>query len=177
MISGHWTWPGEEGQEHDVFVWHNCDEIRLYHNDVEIEPADSDLNHWKIPYAPGELKAVGKRDGITVTDFLTTAGNPAKIVVSSAATELLGDGFDAVPVFAEINDSNGVVVPVNFRQIEFSVEGPGRIVGIGGDYSSQTADGNAAILVQSSGDAGIVRITAESGNLEPGSVEIIATSD
>ncbi|MCZ9343261.1 DUF4982 domain-containing protein, partial [Streptomyces sp. TRM76130] len=67
---------------------------------------------WRVPYAPGELKAVARRDGKTVaTDVLRTAGEPYALRLTPDRTSLAADGRALVFVTADVVDRDGTVVP------------------------------------------------------------------
>jgi len=171
-ISGHWTFPGEEGKTKDVYVWFNCDKVKLFLNGKVIKKNMDNPNLWQIPYKAGELKAVGKIGKHEIKCILKTAGAPAKIVLSALSNKILADGFDAVPVEAKIIDQNGIVVPLNKRIVNFEISGPGKLIGIGGNTKVETAKGSAIILVQSTGIEGIINVSAKVEGLKQGQCQI-----
>ena len=84
----HWNWQGREGQVIPVLCYTNCDAVELFLNGKSfgekrldfpregtsggwnkydkprVFPTTSDLHlQWDVPYAPGTLKAVGKKTG------------------------------------------------------------------------------------------------------------------
>ena len=72
-----WTWPGSEGKPMQVNVYSQCDSVRLELNGKEI--ATKQINggrltaRFEVPYAAGELKAVGLKNGkIVATKVLRT---------------------------------------------------------------------------------------------------------
>merc|ERR1712232_1070099 len=85
-------------------------------------------------------------------------------------------------------DSHGRVVPTAANLINFSVQGPGRVIGVGnGDphclepdkaTSRHAFHGLARVIVQSSevGAAGVVTLHAAADGLQNGSVEVSAKS-
>ena len=173
-ISGHWTSFGEEGKTKDVYVWHNCNKVKLFLNGKVIKKNTDNPNLWKIPYEPGELKAVGKKGKREIKCIHKTAGDPEKIVLSASSNEILADGFDAVPVEAKIVDQKGIVVPLNKRIVYFEISGPGKLIGIGGNTEVETANGSAIILVQSTVGEGIINISAKAEGVNLGQYQIKA---
>ena len=159
-IAGHWTWPGDEGKNKDVYVWHNCDKVRLYLNGMEVKNKVND-HLWKVAYTSGELKAVGKKGNKTVKFRLDTAGEPQQLILNPLSKRINADGFDAVPVYAQIEDANNVGVPLQGKKVRFTISGPGKLIGIGGATSALTAAGSAAIIVQSTGRVGEIVVTAQ----------------
>ena len=62
-----WTWPGLEGQPIDVEVYSRYPRVRLYHNgkllgENGVNQQGRFTTNYKVPYAPGRLKAVGVED-------------------------------------------------------------------------------------------------------------------
>ena len=90
----HWTWPGCEGEVIPVVCYTNCDSVELLLNGKSfgeqvlsfprygmdpskgwgeqdwmsfVRPDTADLHlKWTVPYEPGVLKAIGKRNGEVV---------------------------------------------------------------------------------------------------------------
>ena len=85
----------------------------------------------EVPYEPGELKAVAFRDGRTIGEkTLRTAGAVAELRLS--VEPLAGkDENELIWVRAEAYDGSGVRVPDATNAVAFSLEGPGRILGVG----------------------------------------------
>ncbi len=77
---------------------------------------------WKVPYRPGELKAVGRRKGKAVaTDVLRTAGAAHALRLTPDRSSLAADGRSLLFVTAEVVDAHGVVVPDAEHLISFEV--------------------------------------------------------
>ena len=88
-ILPHWTWPGKDGTVIPVLCYTNCDDAELFLNGTSLgtrtfdEKDDMQLR-WMVPYAPGELKVVARKDGKTAaTHVIRTAGVPARVAVSA----------------------------------------------------------------------------------------------
>jgi beta-galactosidase len=165
-IAGHWTWSGNKGKEKNVYVWHNCDKVELFLNGKKLTNHQVNEDFWKLIYEPGELKAVGKKTGKTVSHIIKTANDPTKIVLYSKDKILKSDGYDAFPIIAEIMDDNGTVIPTNDEIIKFTISGGAKLIGIGGKTETKTAAGSAAILIQSTGEKQEIIIQAETENLK-----------
>ncbi|MER6925190.1 glycoside hydrolase family 2 TIM barrel-domain containing protein, partial [Streptomyces spiralis] len=85
---------------------------------------------WKVPYRPGELKAVARRDGkVVATDVLRTAGAPHAVRLTPDRRSLAADGRSLVFVTADVVDAHGVVVPDAQHLISFDVRG-GSLAGV-----------------------------------------------
>ncbi|WP_095984947.1 glycoside hydrolase family 2 TIM barrel-domain containing protein [Cystobacter fuscus] len=139
---------------------------------------------WSVPFAPGELVAVAKKDGVEVArDVLRTAGAPNTLRLTPDKTVITADGKSLVFVTAEVVDSKGVMVPSAANLIHFQVTG-GALVGADNgrqesaeNYkaSSRTAfNGKALAIIQSSVTSGPITVTASSDGLTPGSTTIVS---
>ncbi|MFE7271560.1 glycoside hydrolase family 2 TIM barrel-domain containing protein [Streptomyces sp. NPDC057623] len=137
---------------------------------------------WKVPYAPGELKAVARRGGkVVATDVLRTAGAPKAVRLSADRKSLAADGRSLVFVTAEVVDARGVVVPGAEDLITFEVTG-GSLAGLDNgreesaeryQASTRTAFcGKALAIVRSGTKAGALKVTARADGLRTGSVTV-----
>ncbi|MER6093258.1 glycoside hydrolase family 2 TIM barrel-domain containing protein [Streptomyces bluensis] len=140
---------------------------------------------WKVPYEPGELKAVARRDGRTVaTDTLRTAGRPYALRLTSDRASLAADGRSLCFVTAEVVDARGVVVPGAEHLITFDADG-GSLAGLDNgreesaeryQASTRTAfHGKALAIVRSGVEPGSLKVTARADGLRKGSVTVRVT--
>ncbi len=142
----HWNWAGREGQEIDVRALSNCDEVELFLNGRSLGrqqmPRNSELK-WKVPYAPGTLSAAGYRNGKVVAETkVETTGAPAAVQLTPDRTVIGADGEDVSVITVAVTDAAGRIVPTAGNPIQFSLDGPGRIIGVGnGDPSCHEPDG------------------------------------
>jgi len=120
----HWNW--KEGQMVDVWAYYNnAEEVELFLNDrsMGIRKKEGDALHvmWRIPFHPGTLKAVSRKNGKTVlVKKITTAGQPAKIQLIADRKKLKADGRDLSYITVRILDKNGNLVPDASNAINFS---------------------------------------------------------
>ncbi len=206
-IFPHWNWPGREGQVFPVLVYTNCDTVELFLNDksfgvksyefprqgnsgswnryerpyLNTNTADLHLA-WDVPYEPGVLKAVGRKNGKIYTAVVQTVGEPHSIRLSYDRREINADAKDVIHIKAEIVDSNNNLVPTADNRIRFEVEGEGILIGVGNgnpmDHDSfkinerNAFNGLALIIVQSTRKPGKITITAYSEGLYPYSIEV-----
>jgi beta-galactosidase len=182
-----WTWPGYEGKNMDVVAYSACDSIQLFLNNKLLgtkltSRATEFKATWQVPYQKGTLKAVGFCKGMKTAEWqLTTAEKPAKIHLSADRTTIKADGLDLSYITVEITDKNGVLNPQANNQIQFSVEGNGKIVGVGNSNPTsiesfqqptrKAFEGKCLVIVQSGKQAGEIRLKATSENLK--SAEVI----
>ena len=141
----HWNWQGREGQDIDVWVYSNCEEVELFLNgQSQGRKTVKNNSHleWKIKYAPGKLLARGYNGGKEIlTDQVETTGDPAAIHLTPHRATIKADGEDVSVVTVQVNDSQGRMVPTASNPITFEVAGPGKIIGVGnGDPSSHEPD-------------------------------------
>nr|WP_239158427.1 glycoside hydrolase family 2 TIM barrel-domain containing protein [Streptomyces sp. SID13726] len=141
---------------------------------------------WKVPYAPGELKAVARRNGKTVaTDVLRTAGEPHAVRLTADRKSLAADGRSLVFVTADVVDARGVVVPDAEHLISFAVKG-GSLAGLDNgreesaeryQASTRTAfHGKALAIVRSGAEPGVLKVTASADGLRTGVVKVRTTA-
>jgi len=206
----HWNWEGNEGRVISVIVYTNCDTVELFLNGRSfgkksyvfpqqghtkawntytrpyIAPATSDLHlTWDVPYETGTLKAVGKKNGIIVTEEVLTTSKPAAIRLSADKMELSADAWDIVNVKAEIIDENGLTVPDANNLVEFMVEGEGILIGTDNgnpqdktpmkSKQRNTFNGLALAVIQSTEKSGNIRITASSADLKDAVMQVVST--
>lgn len=144
-IMPHWNWPGREGKDVDVRVMTNCEEVELFLNGRSLgrKAVTPYLQlGWKVPYAPGALSAKGYSGGRLAAEArVETTGAPAALRLSPDRKVIVADGRDAAVFTVSVVDAQGRVVPVAANSVAFSLEGPGRIIGVGnGDPSCHEPD-------------------------------------
>ena len=139
----HWTW--DKGQTISVWTHSNCDEVELFLNEKSLGRKTMQKHghlEWLVPYEPGALRARGYRDGKeVVSERLETAEEPATINLVPDRVTINADGEDVSMISVEVKDAHGRIVPTASNEISFTLEGPGRIIGVGnGDPSSHEPD-------------------------------------
>ena len=141
----HWNWKGKEGQNIKVWVYSNCDEVELFLNKKSQGRKSMQPNshlEWQVAYASGTLEAIGYKNGkATANDVVKTTGDPIAIALSANKTEIKADREDLALVTVQADDKNKLRVPTANNKITFSIEGPGKIIGVGnGDNTSFEPD-------------------------------------
>jgi len=144
------------------------------------------LRWMDVPYEPGELKAVAysgdKKIGEAV---MRTAGAPATLRLTPDRTKLSASGDDLCYVLVEAVDADGNECPLADNLVQFKVNGPAEIAGVGNgnpmSLEANQADhrklffGKAMLIVRATeGEGGTLRIAATSEGLK--SAEASATS-
>ena len=185
----HWNWPESRiGKPIKVMALSNAERVKLLLNGKEIseQTVDSfEMNAWTIPYEPGKLEAIGYRNGKIVSHAcVETAGPAYRVRLAPDRYVMEGDGYDAIPVTVEALDKKGRHVPVADHMMEFSIEGPARIIGVGnGDPNCHEPEkgnkrslfnGLAQVIIQSTGEAGEIKLSTTADGLKPHTVSITA---
>jgi beta-galactosidase len=186
----HWNWQGKEGQEIEVWVHSNCDEVELFLNDKSFGRQTMKKNshlEWKVKYEAGTLLAKGFTGGKEVlTDKVETTGQPAAIQLTPDRGSINADRQDVSVITVQVNDAQERFVANAGNEITFAIEGPGKIIGVGnGDPSCHEPDvmsagswkrslfnGLAQIIVQSTKDAGQITLTATGKDLKQAQLKI-----
>ena len=113
----HWNWQGWEGKRIPVWCFTNAESVELFLNGKSLgEKSGKDITRlhyeWSVPYAPGELKAVGKRGGKTIAvDTVHTTGEPARLLLMPDRRQIRADGRDLSFAEVRIVDSEGYICP------------------------------------------------------------------
>ncbi|MBL7115752.1 MAG: beta galactosidase jelly roll domain-containing protein [Kiritimatiellae bacterium] len=171
--------------ETKVVVFSNAEQVRLLENKdgkyVEREARKPDegykLNHppyhFNVSQGSSSYKAEGLVDGKVVSSHeFHRAGEPIRLELVSDGKTITADGADTVPVFVRFVDKNGVFDVYGKDAVEFSITGPGQLVGENPTYLRA---GQFMILVRSGFKPGNITVTAslpELLDIEPASLDI-----
>ncbi len=177
-ILPHWTWPGREGAVTPVHVYTSGDAAELFVNGRSQGvrrkgPFEYRLRWDSVRYEPGEVRVVTWRNGtLWAESRVETAGKAAFVELASDRPTMRADGEDLLFVTAKMTDRKGRFVPQAMNRIDFSVEGPARIVATdNGDPTShapfrsssvKTFNGLALVILRSTGEPGEIRLEARS---------------
>ncbi|WP_428937369.1 glycoside hydrolase family 2 TIM barrel-domain containing protein [Fontivita pretiosa] len=190
----HWNWPGHEGQAIRVAAYTNCDSVELWLNGRSLgrKPVDPiDMVQWQVPYEPGTLKAIAYLGEQRAAEQTIETTGPAvalglEVHPSAARATLPADGELALPITVFAIDAQGRRVPTAEDRVELSIEGPGRIIGVGnGDPTCHQSDkgrernlfrGLAQVIVQLDARPGRVRLHATSAALRSATLELPTVS-
>ncbi len=207
----HWNWPGREGQVIPVLAYTNCNSVELFLNGRSlgekrlefpaqgtsggwnsyaqpvVNATTNDLHlSWDVPYAPGVLRAVGKRrDGTVACETeVRTAGAPAAIRLSADRDTITATPGEVALVTFEIVDSAGTVVPTADNVVTFTVTG-GTVVALDNadlrDHDPYQSDQRHAfngrgLAILRAGGPGVLRLTASADGLREASAAIAVRS-
>lgn len=182
-----WTWPGQDGRELTVEVYSRYDAVRLYLDgkllgEKPTTRAEEFKAAFAVRYAPGTLKAIGVRSGREMQALmLTTAGDAARLQLAADRARLRADGQDLAFVTVEVTDRGGRLRTDSNAPVQFTLAGPGVIVGIGtGDLttmetyrtnSHRVFQGRAVVVIRATSAAGEIKLAA----CAPGLADAVAT--
>jgi beta-galactosidase len=182
----HWNW--KAGEKVDVVTYFNADEVELFLNGrsqgTKRKQGDDMQVFWRLPFEPGVLKAVSRKNGqVVLTREVRTAEAPARIVLVPDRQAIKADGVDLSFVTVKVVDRNGTVVPSADNLIKFELTGEGSIVGLDNGYQASNESfkgeqrkvfrGMALAIVQAKQKPGRIVLKATSDNLAPASVVIV----
>ena len=193
-IFPHWNLQGHEGEEVELWAYSNCDEVELVVNGKKLGrqpmPKNGHLK-WKAIYQPGKVVAYGYKNGKrTLTQVIETTKPAYRLVLKSDRQELMADGRDVAIITVEVQDQKGRVIPDACPLLNLSLEGDGRILGVGnGDPMYLGADhpkelnckafaipafnGLAQVIVQSGEMPSTMTLRCQSEKLQTGSISIV----
>jgi beta-galactosidase len=213
-IFPHWTWPDREGEVIPVICYTNCDSVELFLNGSSFgeqvlsfprygmdpsrgwgeqdwgsfaRPDTADLHlKWTVPYAPGVIKAVGKRNGeVVCQEEIVTVGAPSRIRLTADRDVITADGRDVVHLVVQVLDAEGHPVPTADNLITFDVKGPGRIIGVdNGDPASHEPfrsdqrrlfNGLCLAIVQPTGTPGMLEVKGSAEGLAADAVTVVVS--
>lgn len=195
-ISPHWNHPQEWGRPNrmlDVWVNSNADEVELFLNGTSLGkkamPRNGHLK-WPVQYAPGKLEAIALKNGKRLYNKIETTGTPVDVVVTPYKTTMLADGKDAAVINITVVDAHGREVPAADNMIHFSIEGPGKIIGVGngdpsshepdkcatGDWKRSLFNGKCQVIIQSTGELGMIKFDASSAGMWKSGTDIVTVA-
>ena len=142
---------------------------------------------WEdVVYQPGELKAIAYSNGSSIGEAsVRTAAKASSLRLTAEASRIVADGQSLVYVLVEAVDSNGVLSPHESRMVQFAINGPAVIAGIGNgnplsldpfqDAQHPLFFGKAVLIVRSlDGISGPIEISASANGLESDRIAIQA---
>jgi beta-galactosidase len=171
VLFSDWNPSETAAHEENVEVYSNCDDVELWLNGQSLgsqaRPADASARTWKVPYAAGVLKAVGRNKGQdAATHELRTAGAAARLLVSVDRSKLTHDWEDVVYAEVTVVDEHGVPVPSADDNVTFVVTGPALIAGVdNSDRASHAPFQGSQRRAYKGRCQAILRATAASGKI------------
>jgi len=182
-VQASWSWPGCEGKLLAVEVYFDCDEVELLLNgkSLGVTPVPVEARYianFTVPYHPGELKAIARKDGKAVAEsMISTAGQPSQLRLAPDRDFIRADRNDLAYVSVEVCDEQGLVVPAADAEFHVTITGPGRIAAVAnanpqntGMYTGHTHTlwrGRGLVIVQPVGEEGRIELHVAADGFEP----------
>ena len=142
-ILPHWNWPERKGQVTPVHVYTSGDEAELFLNGRSLGKKKKGQFEYRlrwddVVYQSGELKVVAYKNGEKwAEEKVLTTGKASRLSASADRPAITADGTDLVFITVRIEDKNGALVPRSSNLVNFSIQGPGKIVAVdNGDATS-----------------------------------------
>ena len=188
-ILPHWNWPERKGLVTPVYVYTSGDEAELFLNGKSLGRKKKGefeyrLKWDEVVYQSGELKVIAYKNGNKwAEDIVKTTDNASGLSMSADRPAVRPDGYDLVYVTVRIEDKNKLLVPKSNNQLNFSIDGPVRIVATdNGDATSHESfqakskkayNGLCLVIVAAEkGSKGSFAVKAESRGLKNAAVKV-----
>ena len=181
-----WNWEGFEGKAMTVKVYSTYPEVSLSLNgDVigaaQIDSLDKFVAQFEVSYQPGELKAIGFRDGKEMESvILRTAGPAAQLVLIEEEKEISAEKNSLAFINVQALDEEGIPVAMDDAELKVSISGPAILQAAGnaapmhqGSFTDDTFrlfGGKGMVIVRSTGEPGSISVELTAPGLESVSV-------
>ncbi len=188
-VERHWNFSTDEKLQ--VVVYTNCEKVDLSLNGAYIgtytrEAFPDNVIKTELEYAPGTLKAIAYHSSdkgmVQLSDSLTTAGHPSRILMETDKNKVIADGKDVVHIKTSVTDDNGISEAKSDQMINYTVLGPGAIKVIDNGNPADSTPYNATnkrlykgsqlVIVQSTLEPGDLTINASAEGLSPATVKV-----
>jgi len=145
---------------------------------------------WKAVYEPGRVVATGYKNGRRImTQTIETTKPATQIVVEADRQTIAADGRDVAVVTIALHDAKGRLVPDACQELTLSLQGDGRILGVGNgnpaylgpdhpaehdchQFTVPAFNGLAQVLLQSGNAPGTLTLTVQGEGLKTGTVSV-----
>ena len=184
-----WSWSGHEGDPITVEVYADADEVELLVNGAPVGRSRVGEAHPYVAsietaYVPGELTAVGYRDGAeTGRTSLASASGPVQLDVQVDRNRIDATDRDLAYVDITLVDTDGNLHRGEDRPVTVALVGPGVLQGFGsgnpcteetfGSPTHDTYNGRALAVVRPT-DVGTISVTVSAKDCEDCAVVIEA---
>jgi hypothetical protein len=189
FLPGHWNYPAGTVKPMYVFVSPGIEKVELLLNGKPL--AGGELTNTflftfpDVKWEAGKVEAVGydASGKVVARSGRETVGEPAKVRMKVIAQPdgLRADGSDLFLIETEVLDAEGRRCPLAMNIINYNVEGPA--VWRGGIWEEDVAkyanakilpviNGIHRVIVRSTEEPGIIKITSTADGLQPATVEV-----
>lgn len=157
----HWNLPLEQGTILPMICYTSCADAELFvngrsygkkskgfpcygmteqygHFETNGSPANTDdlFLTWDVPYEPGRVEVVGYEQKQEVCRYvMETAGAPYAIRLEPDTSTIRADDRSVVQIGISILDREGRLVPTADCELELSLKGDGKVLGIDNGYA------------------------------------------
>lgn len=180
--SATWNWPAASPLRVTAYTTNEATELFL--NGQSLGRKTGRLPAWDVPYAAGELRATGYRNGQPVSEtVLRTAGAPAALRLKADRTTLAASAQGLAQIEVQVVDQAGTPVPDAATEVTATLTGPARLLGIeSGDLAShepyaaprhRAYQGRLLLYVQATGP-GPIRVALAAPGLAGQTIELRA---
>jgi len=185
-----WNWPGQEGKPLQVAVYTRCDTVRLELNgkvigEKPVSEATLLTVKFDVPYAPGELRALGLTNGKVIAQtVLKTTGAARRLKLTADRSQIHASRDDLSYVTVEVVDENGLRVPDAKVSVHFSVGGTGELAAQGNGSPNEPASfrepvcttfqGRCLAILRPTGGSGSIILRAAADGLDASSIVVQA---
>ncbi|MDF1576017.1 MAG: glycoside hydrolase family 2 TIM barrel-domain containing protein [Bacteroidales bacterium] len=179
----HWNWKGHEGKAFRVKVYSSFPEVRLELNGVIIgsktlDSADRYTAEFELPYASGELKAIGIQGGKEMeTKILLTSGDASELFLEAEKDQIAANRNSLVFINVSSLDVKGQSVLNHEPELRVDVAGPVFLMAAGnaspehqGSFTDEVFDlfrGKGMVILRSTGKPGEIVVEVSSEDLKP----------
>lgn len=181
-----WAWSGSAGKRAEIEVYSDDDQVEVLLNGRSLGRKRAGkrcgfVTRFAVPYEPGEIVAVGYRQGVEVSrSSLRSASKPR---VRLAAEFADGLGFVAI----ELADEAGTVEMLAEDVVTVEVSGGATLAALGSaepatteryvDDSHSTWRGRALAVVRANGEGGDIHVTVTTANHGSASLVLSAVAE
>ncbi|MDT8716211.1 DUF4982 domain-containing protein [Clostridium sp. 19966] len=186
-------WDFNVGQLIDVRICSNAPKVELFINGASL--GSYNINHeqgrqllawYKVPYEPGEIKAVAydEKGKIIATELRSSFEDAEKVCLTADKKQLTADGRDLIFVEITMKDKKVNLVENANNRVTVKVTGAGRLLGLDNgdstDYdqykgtSRRLFSGKLMAIIGASLEAGDIHVEVSSKGMESESLDFQA---
>jgi hypothetical protein len=183
----HWNW--QQGDSVRITAFANLSTVELLINGKSqgkklLSDHPDKTFSWKVKFEPGEIELISHDPDAPSRKYsLKTSGDPTKIILSSSHSRFTVHPDSVARIELSLQDKDGSPVNWSDKEIEVSVTGSGKLLGIeSGDIDSHedyrsarrnTLNGKLIVYVGGT-DTGTIKVEAKSNGLTTGQTSIQA---
>ncbi|MEW4922892.1 glycoside hydrolase family 2 TIM barrel-domain containing protein [Algibacter sp. 2305UL17-15] len=184
-VNEHWNY--NEGEMISVELYSNCEEVELFLDNKslgkkKLTDFEDHIYKWGVPFADGELKAVGVKDGEEITQKVVTVRASKALKLTPDVTEIVANYNDVVHIVAQLTDEKGNPSMTDDKEITFEIKGPAKLLGVDNGWKKSvqkfhtnvntTHNGRTLLLIQATGESGDIEVVAHVDGMDDVSVSI-----